>query len=99
MRTPARLLLVFSSLLALASVGCGRASTPRIRVANDLGCSPDQTAVRKLAVDSPKRGYSRWEVTGCGRQALYVCTSRVRDCWREGDVHAQPVAPGEVPIP
>lgn len=95
-----RALLLFSSLLvAAASVGCGRASTPRVRVAHDLGCTADQTAVRKLELDSPKRGYARWAVEGCGRQATYVCTSPVRDCWREGEVHAQPVPLGEAPIP
>ncbi|WP_146654196.1 hypothetical protein [Labilithrix luteola] len=81
------------TVLALASVACGASSTPRARVASDLGCTADETAVHKL-------GNGRWRVVGCGRTAVYLCTTPVRDCWREGDVHPVAVAsPSPPPIP
>jgi hypothetical protein len=90
-------------LLVAATTGCGsRATTPRVRVASDLGCTAEQTGVRKLSVDSPQKGYTRWEVQGCGKLAIYVCTTPVRDCWREGQIQehrsvSPPSAPDEDP--
>lgn len=70
------LLATSTSLL----IGCaGQATTPRIRVARDLGCSAEQTNVERI-------DDRRWQVTGCGRTAVYVCTYPVRDCWREGEI-------------
>lgn len=57
-----------------------------MRVAQDLGCATEATGVRKLATDEPRPGLARWEVAGCGRRAIYVCTIPVRDCWREGEI-------------
>ena len=31
---------------------------------------------------------ARWQVTGCGKSAVYLCTTPVRDCWREGEVRS-----------
>lgn len=69
--------------VAAATVACGASatSTPRIRVARDLGCTAEMTSVQRLSEH-------RWQVTGCGRTATYVCTYPVRDCWREGPIHA-----------
>jgi hypothetical protein len=66
-------------LLALAVGACAPTSTPRIRVARDLGCSPDDTTIVRL-------DDSRWRVSGCGRTAVYLCTYPVRDCWRDGEI-------------
>ncbi len=68
------------ALLAVAC-GAGAGTTPRIRVARDLGCTAEMTSVQRLSEH-------RWQVTGCGRTARYVCTYPVRDCWREGEIHA-----------
>jgi hypothetical protein len=70
--------------LALAAVACGGATTtPRIRVARDLGCTAEQTSVQRLSDH-------RWEVRGCGKVATYVCTYPVvRDCWREGEIQSE----------
>ena len=73
--------LVAIAVAGLAVACVSEQSTPRIRVARDLGCTADATAVRRLSEH-------RWEVTGCGRTAIYVCTYPVRDCWREGAVRA-----------
>lgn len=78
--------LAFASLFATA---CAASSTPRIRVARDLGCTADRTDI--VRIDE-----NRWQVTGCGRTAVYLCTYPVRDCWREGAIHTageRPVAP------
>lgn len=64
-------------LIALAA--CAPTSTPRIRVARDLGCTADETQIERL-------DERRWQVTGCGRTAVYLCTYPVRDCWREGEI-------------
>jgi len=77
MRWTSRLLVLTFPLTAIA---CAASSTPRIRVARDLGCTAEQTAVARL-------DRYRWQVTGCGRTATYVCTYPVRDCWREGGIH------------
>ena len=86
--------------LALATAGCAatQATTPRSRVAKDLGCTTEGTGVRKLEA-IPGRDAARWEVSGCGRTAIYVCTTPVRDCWREGQVQAPEgqAAPLEAP--
>lgn len=71
--------------IPFAAVACASASsTPRIRVARDLGCPVERTSIART-------GEFRWQVTGCGRTASYVCTYPVRDCWREGEV--QPIEP------
>jgi hypothetical protein len=68
--------------LALTITACAsEASTPRIRVARDLGCTANQVEIRRL-------DGNRWEVTGCDRTAIYLCTYPVRDCWREGEIRA-----------
>ncbi len=77
-------------LASLAVVGCGAsrtpATTPRSRVAKDLGCSTTATSVEELSRIPGERA-ARWQVRGCGRTAIYVCTLPVRDCWREGEIH------------
>jgi len=73
-----RVLLLFC--VALAACGASATTTPRIRVARDLGCNAEQTSVQRLSEH-------RWQVNGCGRTAIYVCTYPVRDCWREGDIY------------
>lgn len=74
------------ALVALGLVACAPTSTPRIRVARDLGCSADETTIDRL-------DDRRWRVTGCGRTAIYLCTYPVRDCWREGEIHYLAGAP------
>lgn len=79
--TVTRALLFFA--VAAAAVACGGATTtPRIRVARDLGCNAEQTSVQRLSE-------YRWEVRGCGRVATYRCTYPVRDCWREGEIRSE----------
>ncbi len=73
-------MLVLTFPLAAVACAASPASTPRIRVARDLGCTAEQTNVARI-------GEHRWQVTGCGRTATYVCTYPVRDCWREGEIH------------
>lgn len=70
--------------LTVSAVACGGAatSTPRIRVARDLGCTPEQTSVQRVSEYD-------WEVRGCGKIATYRCTYPVRDCWREGEIRAE----------
>lgn len=78
MTTPIK---AFGFVLVVFAAACGGAiSTPRIRVARDLGCTAEQTMVTRI-------DEGRWQVTGCGRTAVYLCTYPVRDCWREGDIH------------
>ncbi len=74
-----RLLALALPLVVVAA--CAPTSTPRIRVARDLGCSADRTTVARI-------DESRWQVTGCGRTATYLCTYPVRDCWREGEIRS-----------
>jgi hypothetical protein len=72
-------------VLAASAAACGTTSTPRARVARDLGCTPEETTVTKLPPDEQSRpDMERWTVRGCGRAAVYLCTIPVRDCWREG---------------
>lgn len=86
--------LFLSVLVAAPLAACASSSTtPRVRVAQDLGCTAEATGVRRLAADAPRPGLARWEVVGCGRRAIYVCTTPVRDCWREGGI--QPARTGE----
>jgi hypothetical protein len=77
------------SLLGLAFplLACTSAmtTTPRSRVASDLGCTTDSTRVQEIETLPGAKG-ARWQVTGCGRTAVYVCTKPVRDCWREGEI-------------
>lgn len=68
-------------LLALSLAACAPTSTPRIRVARDLGCTPEDSTFVRL-------DENRWQVNGCGRTAIYVCTYPVRDCWREGEIRS-----------
>jgi hypothetical protein len=89
-RHHASILLLTSFALPLGACAGTQASTPRARVAKDLGCTTEGTGVRKLAA-IPGEHAARWEVSGCGRSAVYVCTTPVRDCWREGEI--QPDAP------
>jgi hypothetical protein len=70
---------------ALAACATREVSTPRSRVAKDLGCEAEATRVDLIA-EIPGEKAARWQVTGCGHTAVYVCTAPVRDCWREGDV-------------
>lgn len=90
-RVPLRLspLLVAALAVALGACASTQTTTPRARVAKDLGCTTEGTGVRKLA-SIPGETAARWEVNGCGRTAIYVCTTPVRDCWREGEI--QPAA-------
>jgi hypothetical protein len=84
--------LTLLALSLLAVVGCGasqsKPTTPRSRVAKDLGCTTAGTSVQELA-RVPGENAARWQVRGCGRTAVYVCTLPVRDCWREGEIHAE----------
>lgn len=68
-------------VMLLGVTACAATSTPRIRVARDLGCDPDDTAIVRL-------DENRWRVSGCGKTAVYLCTYPVRDCWREGEVQS-----------
>lgn len=77
-------LLVFATAGACAT---GQITTPRSRVAKDLGCTTEATGVRQLAA-VPGEKAARWQVTGCGRTAVYLCTTPVRECWREGAIQA-----------
>ncbi|MDB4938134.1 MAG: hypothetical protein JWP87_5106 [Labilithrix sp.] len=75
-------------LLALGLLGaCAttQVTTPRSRVAKDLGCTTEATQVEQIA-PVPGEKSARWQVTGCGRTAVYLCTTPVRECWREGDI-------------
>lgn len=77
--------------LTIASVllaACATTTTPRMRVAADLGCSAEVTRVEKIPEPPPRPNLARWQVTGCGRTAVYLCTTPVRDCWREGEIRA-----------
>jgi hypothetical protein len=80
--------VVVFSIVALAAA-CGGAqaqpTTPRSRVAQDLGCTTERTSVQEIA-RIPGEAGARWQVRGCGRTAVYVCTLPVRDCWREGEI-------------
>lgn len=81
-------------LAALAVIaGCGASesapSTPRSRVAKDLGCSTEGTSVEQIA-PVPGEKAARWQVRGCGKTAVYLCTTPVHDCWREGEVSPAP---------
>jgi hypothetical protein len=87
----ARLLLLSFLALPLGACAGTQASTPRARVAKDLGCTTEATAVRKLAAIRGEHA-ARWEVSGCGRTAVYVCTTPVRDCWREGEIQPDAAA-------
>jgi hypothetical protein len=71
--------------LTLGACASTQTTTPRSRVAKDLGCTTEGTGVRKLAAVAGENA-ARWQVTGCGRTAIYVCTTPVRDCWREGEI-------------
>ena len=93
------LVLTRLALVALLAVGAACAAcaatpvtTPRSRVAKDLGCTADGTQVEQIA-EIPGQKAARWQVTGCGRSAVYICTTPVRDCWREGDVSSAPPTP------
>lgn len=77
--------LVALALALLVPACASTTTTPRMRVARDLGCTAERTTVERVDPSS-----HRWNVSGCGRHAVYVCTEPVRDCWREGDVHAAP---------
>ena len=79
--------LVFTIVAFAAACGGSQAqpTTPRSRVAQDLGCSTEATSVQEIARVRGEAG-ARWQVRGCGRKAVYVCTLPVRDCWREGEI-------------
>jgi hypothetical protein len=86
--------LVLAAMLVLASACAATpVTTPRSRVAKDLGCTTAGTQVEEIA-PVPGEKSARWQVTGCGRTAVYVCTTPVRDCWREGEI-----APASPPSP
>lgn len=73
------------TLVLLTACATTQVSTPRSRVAKDLGCTTEGTQVEELA-KVPGEKAARWQVTGCGRTAVYLCTTPVRECWREGEV-------------
>jgi hypothetical protein len=83
-----RRLAALGALVLLTACATTQATTPRSRVAKDLGCTTEGTTVERIA-DVPGAKAARWQVTGCGHTAVYVCTAPVRDCWREGDVGSQ----------
>ena len=72
-------------LVALSACAGTQVTTPRSRVAQDLGCTTEGTSVQEIA-KVPGENAARWQVTGCGKTAVYICTTPVRDCWREGEV-------------
>ena len=76
-----------SLALFVMLVGCAasQATTPRSRIAKDLGCSTEGTTVQEIERVPDQTG-ARWQVRGCGKTAVYVCTLPVRDCWREGEI-------------
>lgn len=78
---------VLTALVVVSACACAgsQATTPRSRVAKDLGCTTEGTRVEEIA-KVPGENAARWQVTGCGRAAVYICTTPVRDCWREGEV-------------
>ena len=81
--TVKRCVSFFALAIALGTAACGGATTtPRIRVARDLGCSAEQTSVQRISEHN-------WEVRGCGKVATYRCTYPVRDCWREGEIRSE----------
>ena len=85
----------FITLAVLFLSACATAmpaTTPRSRVAQDLGCTTDGTAVQEIG-PVPGEQAARWQVSGCGRTAVYVCTTPVRDCWREGAISGTPSVP------
>jgi hypothetical protein len=89
--TASRCVLFFALALGLATAACGGATTtPRIRVARDLGCTAEQTSVQRVSEHN-------WEVRGCGKVATYRCTYPVRDCWREGEIRSE-VSEPQTPI-
>jgi len=77
-----RFVLALALVVPLAACASSTTSTPRARVAADLGCTADRTVVQRI-------DGNRWQVTGCGKTAVYLCTYPVRDCWREGTVAPQ----------
>lgn len=80
----ARALCIFA-VVTLAACASTPTSTPRARVARDLGCTPEATSVQKIEdIEGASPPGARWQVSGCGQTAVYVCTTPVRDCWREG---------------
>jgi len=85
-------LLAGLALAALTACASTRVTTPRSRVAQDIGCTTEGTKVEPIA-PIPGEKSARWQVTGCGRTAVYVCTTPVRDCWREGDIQQEAAAP------
>jgi hypothetical protein len=78
--------------LTLSACATTQVTTPRSRVAKDLRCAPEATRVDLIA-EIPGEKAGRWQVTGCGHTAVYVCTAPVRDCWREGEIQQKPPAP------
>jgi hypothetical protein len=92
--SPAPRIAALAVLLLLLATACATAlvTTPRSRVAKDLGCTTEATSVEELA-RVPGEQAARWQVTGCGRTAVYLCTTPVRDCWREGEVAPQAQTP------
>ena len=78
-------LVLSVGVAVLGACATAAITTPRSRVAKDLGCTTEQTGVRQLSA-IPGEKAARWEVTGCGHTAVYVCTTPVRDCWREGEL-------------
>lgn len=87
-----RYFAVLAFTIAVSACATTQATTPRSRVAQDLGCTTQGTSVREIG-PIPGEKSARWQVSGCGRTAVYVCTTPVRDCWREGGIKpdAEPV--------
>src|SRR4051794_39706238 len=74
-RGPRRAVLVLTRLSAVTLVAVASAcaacaatpvTTPRSRVAKDLGCTTEGTQVEQIA-EIPGQKAARWQVTGCGR--------------------------------
>ena len=86
--------------------GCMGSGAARSRAANEFGCPDSEVAVTSV-------GANGWDATGCGQEAVFVCTTRSepRDarlddpttCIREGDIAAttppRPSVPGAAPAP
>ena len=76
---------VLFGVSVLTACASASSTTPRSRVAKDLGCTTEGTNVREIGPVAGEQS-ARWQVSGCGRSAVYVCTMPVRDCWREGEI-------------
>ena len=94
-----RTFIITAFVFALGACAATQATTPRSRVAEQMGCTTEDTSVREIG-PVPGQPSARWQVTGCGRTAVYICTApEVRDCWREGEIGPDPQAKAPAPSP